>query len=261
MHLYIDGCSYSSYYWATWADILCESNPDSYNIAESGSGNERIFFNLMHNFHKFTPGSTKVVLQWSSYPRFDHWDPRKPLKWFSAGNRYFTGNFVEDNSKWWSDDWCKFKSYHYVKAAADLLDKANIEYYFLTMDDWYSNQDSTAARLGINWQSIIFHPRMIMHNIDEFIEKDQKYEYSAEWTNGVCQDGHPAIESHIRIAEVVNQSLNMNISSEVVQHYRTMDREIKQRDKLDEIHAACKPYWHKERYLKTRSLMPHLCNA
>lgn len=261
MNLYIDGCSYSSYYWATWADILCESNPDSYNVAESGSGNERIFFNLMHNLPKFTPGSTKVVLQWSGYPRFDHWDTRRLLKWHAAGNRYFVGDFVEKNSQWWSDEWLKFKSYYYVKAAAQILEKANIEYYFMTMDDWAINQDKAAAYLGINWQSIILDPKMIMYNMNDFIANDLKYSYSADWTQGKCEDGHPSITSHIRIAEHINRHLNMNIDKNVIQDYRKWELEVKQAETVEQVHEIGKPYKHNDRYLKIRSLMPNLCNA
>lgn len=261
MNLYIDGCSYSSYYWPSWADLLAMSNSDSYNIAESGAGNERIFLNMMHNLPKFIPGKTKVILQWSSWPRFDHWKPNTfPWRWDAAGNRYYVGDFIEKNSAWWDDDYLKFKTYHYVKAAAAVLESANIEYYFLTMDNWSKYK---TAKTPYDWHSLITHPKMILHDINDYManKKFNCYSYFAPWESKVVPDGHPTVEAHLSIANHVNRYLNLNIDQTLSDDFSNIHKKITENESLEEIKKFSKSYKRSDRYLNTRSLMTSLCNS
>jgi len=221
--IYIDGCSYSNYYWPTWADIIQKSHPQVINLATSGSGNERIFFNLVQNLNKIQPGC-KVILQWSSYPRLDYW--HKPMKWESKGNRYYVDDFVERNMEWWSDDYLQFKVYHYVNLARKLLTDAGAEFYFMTMDNWHAYSTSASQQLGLNWNTIIKDPKMILHDIDTYAEEDDKYHYGAEWTQGICPDNHPTIETHIKLADFVNQYLNISINQEYVKKLEDLHQRL-----------------------------------
>jgi len=260
MKLYIDGCSYSSYYWPTWADLLVMSNTESFNVSESGAGNERIFFNMMQNLSKFVPGETKVILQWSSWPRFDYWKPNQTPRWDAAGNRYYVGDFIEQNVDWWNEDYLKFKTYHYVCAAAKILEAANIDYYFLTMDDWSRYKSS---KIPADWNSVISHPKMLIHDINRYVDegKFKSYSFFAPWESKVVPDGHPTVEAHRSIAHYVNQYLNMNIDSSLDAQYLDLHAKIAANDSLDEIKKISSIIKKNKTYLHTRSLMPYVCNS
>ena len=241
--IYIDGCSYSRYYWPCWADIFRYSNRNVMNLAESGSGNERIFFNLVQNIHLLEPGS-KVVLQWSSWPRFDYW--HDPMKWDAKGNRYYVGQFVEESKEWWSEDYLIFKTYHYVSLARKLLTDAGIEFYFMTMNDWNEHKNKASKKLGNNWDRIIQDPKMILHNIDAYAYEDEKYCYTAPWVKGYAPDGHPTIESHIKIANYVNSFLNINIDRYYVEKLEELHKTLLDLDEVNEIQKTALPYKSKQ---------------
>jgi hypothetical protein len=235
MQLYIDGCSYSSYYWPTWADFLVKQYPrkQAVNIAMSGSGNERIFFNLLQNSKHFIPGETKVFLQWSSYPRIDTWKSR--LNWETPGNRYYVGDFVERNKDWWNDEYLQFKIFHYVNLAQKLLSDLGVEFYFMTMDNWYEH----STKIGVDWQEVIESPAMVLHNIDGYINKDEKYIYQSPWQDGKYPDGHPSVESHLKIAKFINNSfLHIDLDQDLISKYKHLHETLKLCDTLDDVHNA-----------------------
>lgn len=79
--LFVFGCSYTKYYWPTWADLL-SLNFDYYeNWGIGGVGNQCIAQRVQecHLKNKFTKKDT-VIVQWSSYTRhdcfLDKWQPR-----------------------------------------------------------------------------------------------------------------------------------------------------------------------------------------
>lgn len=247
MKLYIDGCSYSSYIWPTWADLLVKHYPknNAVNLANSGAGNEKIFFNLAHYSKHFIPGTTKVILQWSSYPRIDYW--KIPLKWNGDGNRYYTGDFIERNKDWWSDDYLQFKVYYYVELAAKLLSSMNVEFYFMTMDNWHTHKSKVSNKLGMDWDKIIDHPNMIMHDMDTYIKDDLKYVYQSPWQSEACPDGHPSIPSHIKIANYINDNcLGLSLDESLIHKYLELDKLInacstkEQIEKLVQAHLYLK---------------------
>ena len=237
--IYIDGCSFSRYYWPTWADIIQHSNQHVINIAESGSGNERIFFNLMQNLHRLQPGC-KVILQWSSFPRFDYW--HQPMVWEAKGNRYYVGDFVEKSKEWWSDGYLMFKTYHYVTLARKLLTEAGVDFYFMTMDNWKEYQTRKLMKLGLNWHTIIDDDKMILHDMKGHTASDQKYFYSAEWVPQGAFDDHPSIESQIHIASLVNEHLKVKIDNDYVEKLKGLHIKLKQIDEVTKLQDTARPF-------------------
>ena len=54
--LFTFGCSFTSYTWKTWADILGQQAEEFYNFGQIGGGNEQIFFKIIeaNKKYKFT---------------------------------------------------------------------------------------------------------------------------------------------------------------------------------------------------------------
>ena len=229
--------------WPTWADLIVKHYPrnTAVNLANSGAGNEKIFFNLVHHSKNFIPGTTKVILQWSSYPRIDYW--KTPLKWNGDGNRYYVNDFVERSKDWWSDDYLQFKVYYYVEMAAKLLTSMNVEFYFMTMDDWNDYKSKASTQLELNWDKIINHPNMIMHDIDTFCKDDNKYVYQAPWQDQSYPDGHPNIISHMKIARFVNDKcLRISLDESLIYKYQELDKNINICDTKEQIEKLSKAH-------------------
>ena len=83
--LFTFGCSYTSYNWSTWADILGQSAQEFQNWGMLGTGNQFIF-NSVHECHqrnRLQPGDT-VVVCWTNAMR----DDRYTNGWNTLGNIY-----------------------------------------------------------------------------------------------------------------------------------------------------------------------------
>lgn len=90
------GCSYTSYFWPTWANIISKEFPDAefYNFGKIGSGNLAISCRISETNARFKFNENDLVMvMWSTYTRNDHWI--SPWGWFGAGNVYGS-NFYGD---------------------------------------------------------------------------------------------------------------------------------------------------------------------
>jgi len=72
--LFAFGCSFTRYYWPTWADILSQDIPYYENWGWGGAGNLYISNAIMeaHNRHKFTKDDL-IVVMWSQKGREDRY--------------------------------------------------------------------------------------------------------------------------------------------------------------------------------------------
>lgn len=68
------GCSFTNYYWPTWATIIGQDVPEYYNYGQMAAGNNFIFHQLVeaHVRHKFGPGDL-VMVMWSIPLREDRY--------------------------------------------------------------------------------------------------------------------------------------------------------------------------------------------
>ena len=84
------GCSFTSYLYPTWADIIYKSmdpNVEFYNLGKSGGGNLFISHRIVeaNKKYKFTENDL-VVVMWSTYARIDFYKTK--FGWKTPGNIY-----------------------------------------------------------------------------------------------------------------------------------------------------------------------------
>lgn len=99
------GCSYTSYSWPTWADLLQVHFDNAENWGMAGIGNsaiaERIAeANVKNNFNK----DDVIIVQWSSHLRNDFWNPlvlpERPGSWKTSGSIFNYINQPLYNQQW-----------------------------------------------------------------------------------------------------------------------------------------------------------------
>ena len=135
--LFTFGCSFTGYYWATWANILAdELNPtEFYNYGRSGAGNPFIFNALMiadseHNFTK----DDLIVVQWTNVCRHDFYKDNKG--WACNGNIFSQdhGDIQEEFvKKYFSVYGSYLRDLAIIKSTQAFLDKTN--FHFIQMVD------------------------------------------------------------------------------------------------------------------------------
>jgi len=84
------GCSFTSYGWPTWADLIAYDNPDCqyFNHGSAGTGNIAITTKISqaNQQYNFTEGDL-VMVMWSTFSRYDFWVKNG---WLNRGNIWNT---------------------------------------------------------------------------------------------------------------------------------------------------------------------------
>jgi hypothetical protein len=136
--LFTFGCSFTEYYWPTWADILGREFEYYENWGRLGAGNQYIFNSLSecHLQHHLTKNDT-VIIMWSSPDREDRyinnmWQTPGPL----ALETFYDKNFV---SKYYDQRGYLIRDLTSINAAKDLLDFWGVKYELLSMIPFNNN--------------------------------------------------------------------------------------------------------------------------
>lgn len=98
------GCSFTSYIWPTWADIVSKEMPQAefFNLGKSGAGNLCISSRVAeaNNRFKFTD-TDLVMVMFSSYTREDRW---VEYEWMTRGSVYVNNVYSTDWVRKFADE-------------------------------------------------------------------------------------------------------------------------------------------------------------
>lgn len=103
--LFAFGCSYTSYSWPTWANMLELEFDHVENWALAGLGNQAIAERIAeaHVKNQFTKDDT-IIVQWSSHLRNDWWHqesmPERTVGWKTYGSIFNYHNIKLYDKKW-----------------------------------------------------------------------------------------------------------------------------------------------------------------
>lgn len=118
------GCSFTNYYWPTWADIIAHENPtaDYVNRAMPGAGNSFIVAHLSQAMRYFNIGENDLVLiMWSTFYRHDAY---RGMRWHTPGNIYSQDNIPHNVVLEYLDDVRGFaiKDYSLIDTTTKMLE-------------------------------------------------------------------------------------------------------------------------------------------
>jgi hypothetical protein len=88
------GCSFTKYYYPTWADIIINDVDEGYNCGKLGSGNQLISQRIHEtNAKKKFNSDDTIIIMWSNFFREDEY---KDNKWHCHGNVFHSKNTFQD---------------------------------------------------------------------------------------------------------------------------------------------------------------------
>lgn len=126
------GCSMTSYGWPTWADIIGNEIPESYNYGQSGGGNLFIACqvaeaNLRHNFNE----TDLVMIMWSGVSREDRYVNDN---WLTPGN-IFSQNYYDDKfvKRYADPTGYLLRDLNLITLTSAMLENLKIDYHMLNM--------------------------------------------------------------------------------------------------------------------------------
>lgn len=199
-----NGCSFTKYFWPSWADMLCYGYKDRINLGNMGSGNEYIFLTT----YPYLKKAEKVCIQWSGHNRFDFC---KNGEWNIDGNITLNNLGNWPKAKWFYDDkHFENKSNIFQKSFTDLLDYHKIKFHYMYLEDLKN------------------------------IVKDNTYKFETTPNPFVkkknFKDGHPDVYLHYKIAKEVAQKLDIDFKMDEIQEkIEYIHKEIQQIKHLADI--------------------------
>ena len=138
--LYTFGCSFTHFFWPTWADILGSTYDHYENWACSGYGNraivERLSECVTHN--NLTKDDT-IVIQFTDFHRHDiHQqgiEPNNISNWRLGGNIWVKEIEMEWVKDFWSESSYVYHSCNFISLALSLLKTLPCKYHITSMID------------------------------------------------------------------------------------------------------------------------------
>ncbi len=145
--LFTFGCSFTWYYWPTWADILGREFDQHINEGKPGAGNLYIFLKLITAIQQSNINKNDTVaIMWTNVVREDRFINGQ---WHTQGNLYNQDFFPPDFVKKYVDErGCFERDLPLIHAAQMLLDSIGCRHHMLSMvditnPDQYKHKDST----------------------------------------------------------------------------------------------------------------------
>lgn len=145
--LFTFGCSFTQYFWPTWADIMGREFDQHINEGKVGAGNLYIFIRLITAIQqaKINKGDT-VAIMWTNVVREDRFVNGE---WHTHGHLYNQDYYPADFVKKYVDErGCFERDLPLIHAAQMLLDSIGCRNHMLSMVDitnpeQYKHKDST----------------------------------------------------------------------------------------------------------------------
>lgn len=136
--LFTVGCSFTSFYWPTWADILGSTYDEYYNWGLSGLGNRAICERLaeISLTQKLSEDDT-VIVQWTDFHRHDIHYPDIDAKsnWRAGGNIWVKEVEMEWVKDFWNESSYVYHSLNFIHLGNNLLDNLPCETFVANMID------------------------------------------------------------------------------------------------------------------------------
>jgi hypothetical protein len=142
--LFTFGCSFTSYLWPTWADILSLDNPSYFNWGHPGLGNRAIAERLSEAHARFKISKDDlVIIQWTSHLRHDWMNNKFPKTdhsaWRTKGSIFTKENQKIFDHKWMQQFWDERSYYihtlNHINLAQGLLKSTGCNWYMTSMSD------------------------------------------------------------------------------------------------------------------------------
>ncbi len=232
--LHAFGCSFTRYYWPSWADLLGRTRSVT-NWAIPGLGNRGIFTRCYWAVKQGRiTDQDRVAVQWSGHTRYDLWRETKWDQWGNVWGRQNTESmsyFLQDH---WSDHDAKLQTETWSNCLSDLLTSKGIPFVYMTMTDRArsfldeNQRDSTAVvewpehlMTGPGWLSWIRDLRQQQPAIawpknpfndrkpfeDLHPEPRESCQYLCEWLREPLEIGHRELNELNRWGDQAQQLL------------------------------------------------------
>lgn len=185
------GCSMTSYGWPTWADIIAQEIPESYNYGQSGGGNLFISCqvteaSLRYKFQK----TDLVMIMWSSVAREDRY---LNCTWLTPGNIYTQNYYDEKFVEKFSDELgYLLRDINLITMTKNMLENHAVDFHMLNMSPLTYKPINSNEENKYNWIREIYHD-----TFKSILPDILTLELKGKWPqHPISKEGHQSADYH-----------------------------------------------------------------
>jgi hypothetical protein len=199
------GCSFTKYYWPTWADLIRLEIPDSYQYAQVGGGNFYIYQSIIeavikHNIQK----DDLVMVMFSNVTREDRYT--KSEGWITPGNLFYQDTYDEKfMKKFFCEKGYLMRDLNLIEGIDRVLATTGADYSLMTMINFDSYNSGQEKMSGVEDVLEFYKPTLnkikpsvfeVIFNNDWNTRKDRP-KYHTHWATDLYTDNHPTTLEHL----------------------------------------------------------------
>ena len=198
--LFTFGCSFTQYFWPTWADILGKEFDYFENWGKLGGGNQFMFNSLMEcSLRNNLTSSDTVIIMWTNVAREDRYIKNA---WETHGNVYTTEFYSKEFlHRYFDDTGCLIRDLASIHASKKFLELSNIPYIFLSMVPITNVDQYTVAPLKNTNKITELYKDTISNIRPSVFEKVFKFNWKSK--NRQKVDLHPLPMEHLEYLDIV----------------------------------------------------------
>ena len=200
------GCSFTSYYWPTWANIISLEIPETYNYARSGAGNVFIYQSIVEAINRHNINEDDLVMvMFSNVTREDRYVESRG--WITPGNLYHQCEYDEKFlEKYFCPKGYLMRDLSLIYGAKQILKTTGARYELMTMvpiDSLASDNNRMDPSLDVVLELYKDTISSIKPSVFETIfnldwnSRNKRPVFSAHWSDKPVTDNHPTPEEHL----------------------------------------------------------------
>lgn len=195
--LFTFGCSFTQYFWPTWADILGQEFDSFENWGKLGGGNQFIFNSVIEcSLRNTLTSNDTVAIMWTNVTREDRYIKDN---WETHGN-VFTTYFYSPEflHRYFDIKGCFIRDLAAIHAIKKYLEKLNVKTIFLSMVPMQNYDQYTVVQSAEAQQIIDLYKSTLEYIRPSVYEKV----FNFKW-RPLEQDMHPTPTEHLKYLDEV----------------------------------------------------------
>lgn len=199
------GCSFTTYIWPTWADVISKEIPQSYIYAKIGAGNQYIYQAIVeaiktHNISK----DDLVMVMFSNVTREDRYTKREG--WVTPGNLFYQDvynkSFLE---RFFCEKGYLMRDLALIEGVGRILQSTHARYELMSIVPINSYSSDNIRMSGVDNVLDLYndtirtlHPSVfetVFNN--DWNSRINRPKYDVPWQSSIYVDNHPTPLEHV----------------------------------------------------------------
>ena len=202
---FLFGCSFTTYYWPTWADLIKQEISDTYVYAKVGAGNVYIYQAIVEAVlkHDIAEGDLVMVML-SNVTREDRYT--KSEGWITPGNLFHQNTYDQAfMKKFFCEKGYLMRDLSLIKGMESVLEITKSDYHFMSIVPMNSLSSNEIKMSGVDEVLSLYSTVLdkikpsvldIVFNGD-WNTRTNRPKYYTHWASGLYTDNHPTPDEHL----------------------------------------------------------------